>query len=234
MCDRRCLTKACHVPMAALAPSGAAAAAQGKTNRVLRAATGRMPPARAAPGMVAVASGPGRSRASVCMRARAARREARAAALIEAEVGRLRAGEQSGGGRRRRAAQVGHGAARGAAPPHLFPPEAPPREHYPAEAVQRHLRRPRDRGGGAARTYITKRTYTNAPLQRELAAKKRPPAPRGAARPGQITARVTPSSRGQHIPRKQAAPAARLAVTAREAPAGGERRKRTRRPRARS
>ena len=37
------------------------------------------------------------------------------------------------------------------------------------------LRRPRDRGGGAARTYITKRTYTNAPLQRELAAKKRPP-----------------------------------------------------------
>ena len=192
-----------------------------------------MPPARAAPGWSpsrAVLTG---RDAPACVRARAARRGAPRRSSRPGWAASLDR-EQSGGGRRRRAAQVGHGAARGAAPPHLFPPEAPPREHYPAEAVQRHLRRPRDRGGGAARTYITKRTYTNAPLQRELAAKKRPPARRGAARPGRRPAlRPTPSPR-PHIPRKQAAPAARLAETAREAPAGGERRKRTRRPRARS
>ena len=55
--------------------------------------------------------------------------------------------EPSGGGRRRRAAQVGHGAASGAAQPHLCSPEAPPREPYPPEAVRRPLRGPRDRAG---------------------------------------------------------------------------------------
>ena len=183
--------------------------------------------------MVAVASGPGRPRRS-SSRARSRCNEARGAALSSRQ--RWAAAGPRAVGRRTtptRSSSWPRGSLRGSPTP-LVSPEAPPREPCPAEAVQRHLRRPRDRGGGAARTYITKRTYTNAPLQRELAAKKRPPAPRGAARPGQITARVTPSSRGQHIPRKQAAPAARLAETAREAPAGGERRKRTRRPRARS
>ena len=185
--------------------------------------------------MVAVASGPGRPRRS-SSRARSRRAPRRARRRGGRRGQRWADSGPRAVGRRTtptRSSSWPRGSLRGSPTP-LVSPEAPPREPCPAEAVQRHLRRPRDRGGGAARTYITKRTYTNAPLQRELAAKKRPPAPRGAARPGQITARVTPSSRGQHIPRKQAAPAARLAVTAREAPAGGERRKRTRRPRARS
>ena len=183
--------------------------------------------------MVAVASGPGRPRRS-SSRARSRRAPRRAPGACRGRGGPPLGREQSGGGRRRHAARVGHGAASGAAPPHLFPPEAPPREPYPPEAVRRPLRGPLD-GTGAVNAHMYSSEPTSVtPLQRRGARLFCPPAHRGASRQGQITARVTPSSRGQHIARKQAAPAARLAVTAREAPAGGERRKRTRRPRARS
>ena len=183
--------------------------------------------------MVAAASGPGRPRRS-SSRARSRRAPRRAPGACRGRGGPPLGREQSGGGRRRRAAQVGHGAASGAAPPHLFPPEAPPREPYPPEAVRRPLRGPLD-GTGAVNAHMYSSEPTSVtPLQRRGARLFCPPAHRGASRQGQITARVTPSSRGQHIARKQAAPAARLAETAREAPAGGERRKRTRRPRARS
>ena len=53
------------------------------------------------------------------------RDEARAAALVEAKGGQILGREQSEGGQRRRAAQVGHGAASGAAPPTYFRPRRP-------------------------------------------------------------------------------------------------------------
>ena len=232
MCGRRCLPTACLVSGAALAPFFGPPPRRLAKQIGFYAVRRCLQPARRLDGRRRERSWP----AATLQLARAL--AARAAVLSSRPRSRPRwadAGPRAVGRRTTptRSSSWSRGSLRGSPTP-LVSPEAPPREPCPAEAVQRHLRRPRDRGGGAARTYITKRTYTNAPLQRELAAKKRPPAPRGAARPGQITARVTPSSRGQHIPRKQAAPAARLAVTAREAPEGGERRKRTRRPRARS
>ena len=232
MCDRRCLNTACNVFYGSSSSFfGAAAPLLMKQIGFTRGSATDASSPRGA-WIVAAASGPGRPRRS-SSRARGVN-EARAAAVVEAEVGRL--SEPRAVGRRTtptRSSSWPRGSLRGSPTP-LVSPEAPPREPCPAEAVQRHLRRPRDRGGGAARTYITKRTYTNAPLQRELAAKRRPTARRGAARPGQVTALRYAVVQRPRILRKQAAPAARLAETAREAPAGGERRKRTRRPRARS
>ena len=112
-----------------------------------------MPPARAAPGWSpsrAVLAG---RDAPARVRARAALRGARQA-LVEAELWAASGPrEQSEGGRRRRAAQVGHGAASGAAPPHLFPPEASPHNNYPPEAVRRPLRGPLD-GTGAVNAHM--------------------------------------------------------------------------------
>ena len=157
MRDRRCLTTACQLSTAALAPllEPAAQNHREKSGFTRR----RMPPARAAPGRSpsrAVLAG---RDAPARVRARAALRGARQA-LVEAELWAASGPrEQSEGGRRRRAAQVGHGAASGAAPPHLFPPEAPPREPYPPEAVQRPLRGPLDRGGGRKGAHVQQRTY---------------------------------------------------------------------------
>ena len=167
--------------------------------------------------MVAVASGPGRPRRS-SSRARSRRAPRRARRRGGRRGQRWADSGPRAVGRRTtptRSSSWPRGSLRGSPTP-LVSPEAPPREPCPAEAVQRHLRRPRDRGGGAARTYITKRTYTNAPLQRELAAKKRPPARRGAARPGQFTALRPTEEQRPRIPQKEASPAAPRRETGRE------------------
>ena len=83
-----------------------------------------MPPARESPGWSpsrAVLAG---RDAPARVRARAALRGARQA-LVEAEVGRLWAESSRAADDARRTAQVGHGAASGAAPPHLYRPRRP-------------------------------------------------------------------------------------------------------------
>ena len=80
------------------------------------------------------------------MRARAALRGARQA-LVEAEVGRLRAESSRAADDADAQLESVTGQPRGQPPLYLISPEAPRREPYPPEAVRRPLRGPRDRAG---------------------------------------------------------------------------------------
>ena len=168
MCDRRCLTTAC--PIAALAPCLVPRRRVRRTNRVLRRRArrcARMPPARAAPdGRRRERSWPAATLQLAC--ALAPRSEARASGACRGRGGPPLGREQSGGGQRRRAAQVGPGAARGAAPPHQCRPRLPrasptlpkPSEDLPAALAGR-------QGRGAP-------MYRGKPSKRNAAAGGRP------------------------------------------------------------
>ena len=177
-----------------------------------------MSPARAAPGWSpsrAVLAG---RDAPARVRARAALRGARQA-LVEAEVGRV-SGPRAVG-RRTTQLKLVTGQPQGQPHPTYFRPRRP-RASPTRPRPSSDLSAAPSTAAGAVKAHMYSSEPTSVtPLQRRGARLFCPPAHRGASRQGQITARVTPSSRGQHIARKQAAPAARLAEPAREAPAGG-------------
>ena len=141
--------------------------------------------------MVAAASGPGRPRRS-SSRARLRRNEARAAALSSRP--RWAASGPRAVGRRTTPTQlkIGHGAASGAAPPPYFRPRRPSKT-----IARRSLPRPSGdlsavpataAGAAKAHMYRGKRSKRNAAASPLGARQTSPPAPRGAARPGQIRA----------------------------------------------
>ena len=193
-----------------------------------------MSPARAAPGWSpprAVLAG----RVCSSSRARSRRAPRRAPGACRGRaVGRLRA-ERAVGGRTTptRSASRSRGSLRGSPTPPISARGAPARE-LPARGRPATSPRPPRPRRGRKGAHVQVSVVINAALPLSAGPFYRPTARRGAARQGRIPALRHANAARHHIARKQAAPAARLAVTAREAPAGGERRKRTRRPRARS
>ena len=161
-----------------------------------------MPPARAAPGwspsraVLAGRDAPARVRARAALRGARQRRLSRPrwAASGPRAVGRRTTPTQL---------KIGHGAASGAAPPHLFPPEAPPRERYPSEAVQRPLRGPLD-GTGAVNPHMYSSEPTSVTplpsLARGNIALQRTEELPGRAKYERC---VTPSSRGRTYAKKR-------------------------------
>ena len=183
--------------------------------------------------MVAVASGPGRPRRS-SSRARSRRAPRRAPGACRGRGGPPLGREQSASGRRpTHSASRSRGSLRGSPTPPISARGAPARE-LPARGRPATSPRPPRPRRGRKGAHVQVSVVINAALPLSAGPFYRPTARRGAARQGRIPALRHANAARHHIARKQAAPAARLAVTAREAPAGGERRKRTRRPRARS